>query len=86
LEAGEFPLYVECLCNGRDDFIAHMARHGIQTRANYQPLHTVPHFHSDANLFPNSKSYGRRCVILPCGPDRTEDELQQVIRTIRKWI
>jgi perosamine synthetase len=82
---GEFPLYAECLCDKLDDFIEHMTYQGVQTRANYQPLHTVPHFHNSKFLYPNSDSFSKHCVILPCGPDRTLDELQQVMQAIKAW-
>jgi len=87
LEAGEFPLYAECLCDERDDFMAHMARQGVQTRANYQPLHLVPHFRegNENAAFPNSDSVGQRCVILPCGPDRANEELRRTYEAIAAW-
>lgn len=88
MERGEFPLYAECLCDDRADFMDFMARAGIQTRANYQPLHTVAHF-QDGNAgrnFPHSDDYGSRCVILPCGPDRTAEELEAVASAIGRWM
>lgn len=87
LERGEFPLYVECLCDERAAFMDFMAARGVQTRANYQPLHTVAHF-QDGNAgraFPNSDDYGSKCVILPCGPDRTAEELEAVAGAIERW-
>ncbi|MDL2316309.1 DegT/DnrJ/EryC1/StrS family aminotransferase [Desulfovibrio sp. OttesenSCG-928-A18] len=86
LESGEFPLYVECMCSERQALIEHLAAHGVQARANYQPLHTVPHFrHLPESAYPNSQRLGRECLILPSGPDRTERELETVFRALRQW-
>jgi len=86
IDKGEFPLYIECICYNRSHFMNYMAKNGIQTRANYQPLHTVPHFFNGNNReFPNSTKHGAQCVILPCGPDRTEVELAHVLAIIRQW-
>ena len=98
LEAGELPLYVECMSEERDSLISFLSLKGIQCRTQYAPLHNVPHFVPTVGGFgamteksafeeryPNSLHFGRECFVLPCGPDRQAWEIETTIKAIREW-
>lgn len=91
LDAGELPLYVECLSAERDALMAFLAQRGIQCRAKYPPLHEAPHFSAQcektpfSEQFAHSLRFGRECFVLPCGPDRTPSEIETTIKAVRLW-
>jgi len=84
IAAGEIPLYVECMVPERENLVRYMAELGIELRPMYPDLHVAPHFHCPGT-FENARRFGRECVVLPCGPDRSGAEIQRVVKALWKW-
>jgi len=86
VDKGELPLYVECLSPRRDELVAYLAEQGIQARPYYANISDAPHF-SDTNkgAYPNSDIYAKQCYVLPCGPDRTDAEIDRVLKALRTF-
>ena len=75
-------------CISRDDFINQLSEMGIDTSVHYIPLHFQPYYrnryHLDPNDFPNSTWLYKRCVSLPIFPDMRDDEVEYVVKSIKK--
>ena len=83
VEGGELPLYVECNSPLRGALLAHLEAGGIQARPYYGSLHEAPQFmRRNPSAYQNSDIYARQCFVLPCGPDRTDDEIDRVLAAI----
>lgn len=72
----------------RDEFIKIMADKGIGTSVHYIPLHMHPYWQNNYNLtekdFPRSSSAYYRIVSLPNYPKMTDEQVDRVIKTVRK--
>lgn len=84
-DSGELPLYVDCFCPERPRVLAHLSAHGIQARPYYENLSSAPHFLGTRGHFPNADRYARDGLILPCGPDRTAEELELVVDVLNRF-
>jgi perosamine synthetase len=82
VEAGEIPIYVEALCQNRDELVKYLAGEGVQTRPFYPDLNTAEYFKCVGN-FPNSRKFGQQGVFLPCGPGQTVENIDRVIDILR---
>lgn len=83
---GEVPIYAECLCERRDDFLAFLAARDIQARPYYANLNTAPQFiGANPGPYPNSDIYASQCLVLPSGPDQAEEDLEAVVAAVRDW-
>ena len=86
VDAGELPLYVEYLSVKRGLLIEYLAGLGIQARPYYANLNTAPQFiANNTSVFPNSDVYASNCFVLPCGPDRTEGEIDRVVDAVKQF-
>lgn len=85
MEAGELPLYVECLTPRRKELVAYLASQGIQARPYYANLNTAPQFDNAQELYPNSDIFAEQCLVLPCGPDRTAEEIDRVLGALGQF-
>ena len=82
-ELGELPLYVECMSRERARIVEHLAAAGIQARPYYANLDTAPQFSRRAGVsYARSQKYADECFVLPCGPDRGDDEIDRVIEVL----
>lgn len=68
----------------RDALRAHLRSEGIETRPVFHPAHTMPVFRSEAP-FPVAESLSRRGFSLPSYPALTEDLVEQVCGSIRRF-
>ena len=84
LESGELPLYVDCFCPQRARLLHFFNQHGIQARPYYENMNQAAHF-GEETVLPNSARYAREGLVLPCGPDRREEELEQVVKIINRF-
>jgi dTDP-4-amino-4,6-dideoxygalactose transaminase len=83
-------LNIDELSIGRDDFIKALADNGIGTSVHYIPLHMHPYWQENYHLaesdFPKSTKAFYRIVSLPNYPKMSDDEVEKVIKTVRKII
>lgn len=70
--------------SARDQIIARMAEHGIETRPMFHPLHVMPPYRrfAGARGFPVSTAFSHRGLCLPTATDTTLDDLEHVTRTL----
>jgi len=81
---GQIPLYVEVLCNEREDLMKYLASHSIQTRPSYPDLDSALHLNSD-NEFPNTRVFGKQGLVLPCGPDQPFENVDRVLEELKLY-
>ena len=79
---GEVPVYVEVLCNFRNELIAFLVDSGIQCRPFYPDLNKAEYLENNGD-FPNSKCFGIKGLYLPAGPDQSNDAIKYVISQIK---
>jgi perosamine synthetase len=84
LEAGEIPIYVEALCESRQELIDFLADRDIQCRPFYPDLNHARYLH-DSNYYPNSVPFGRAGVYLPAGPEQPTSNIEKVIAAIHEF-
>jgi perosamine synthetase len=82
--AGEVPVYVEVLCERRDELIDFLAGKGIQCRPFPPDLNHAEYF-GNTGRFPRSEVFGERGVNLPAGPDQSLDNIHEVINAIKQF-
>lgn len=75
---GEIPLYAEVFSKNRKWLVSYLRTKNIQTRPYYPNLNQAPHL-KDSAEFPASAKFGKRGLILPCGPDQP---IENIMRTI----
>ena len=80
----EIPLYVEVLCDERENLMDFLSSHGIQTRPFYPDLNSATYLENYGE-FPNSKVFGDKGLFLPCGPDQSLENVEKVIETLKKF-
>ena len=82
-----FPVRVEA--RRRDDCIAHLTKHGIQTNIHYPvPIHLQPAYASlgyKSGEFPVSEQAARELISLPLDAFHTEKEIERVIDVLRTF-
>jgi len=84
VDQGEIPIYMECMTPERDRLVADMAALGIELRPMYPDLHVASHFRCEGS-FDHARRFGRECSVLPCGPDRSPAEIDQVLQALWDW-
>jgi len=84
IEKGEFPIYVEVLCEERDQLISFLASHDIETRPFYPDLDTADYLECSES-FSNTRKFGKQGLVLPCGPGQTMANIDQVIKALKDY-
>lgn len=83
-----FHQYVVCL-DDREGFQAHCEKFGVQTGIHYPiPLHLQPackELGYQQGQFPNAEKLGEQCVSLPIYAEMTDNEIERVIDTVRRY-
>jgi perosamine synthetase len=77
IEDGELPLWAEVLCAERDQVVALLRQRGIVARPHPPTLAGSAHLGA-AGRFPNAEFFARHGLILPCGPDQRQEDLERV--------
>ena len=85
LEDGEIPLYVEVLVDKREELIQYLASKNIQTRRIYPDLDSAKHLNCDGD-YPNARIFGKKGLVLPCGPDQPLDNVERVIEALNSFL
>ena len=84
VNGGEIPLYVEVLSEKREKLMKYLASHKIQTRPLYPDLDTAAHLKCK-DSFPNAQLFGKRGLVLPCGPDQPLKNVERVIDKLASY-
>jgi perosamine synthetase len=84
LEAGEIPVYVEALCESREELMKFLADRDIQCRPFYPDLNRARYL-NDSNYYPNSVPFGRAGMYLPAGPEQPTSNIEKVISAIHEF-
>ncbi len=82
--SGEVPLYSEVSSERRDEVIRFLDGEGIQARPFYPTVKTARYLGCEDEL-PHSTRQCGRSFFLPCGPDQSDDNIQRVIETLRRF-
>lgn len=78
------PLYPEVISSNQRKLHDSLIAKGIEARKAYPALHLAPHFGQTRQAFPHADYWGQS-LMLPAGPNRTPDELEQVIAALQLW-
>ena len=84
LEGGEIPVYIEVLCERREELIKFLAGQNIQCRPFYPDLNYA-HYFNNSGRYPNSEPFGKMGVYLPAGPEQSADNIERVISEIHEF-
>lgn len=84
LEGGEIPIYVEVLCEHREELLEFLAQRGIQCRPFYPDLNKA-HYLKNSARYPNSEPFSRAGIYLPAGPEQPIGNINQVISAIHEF-
>jgi dTDP-4-amino-4,6-dideoxygalactose transaminase len=68
------------LVDDRESFVDQLAKHGVQTRGAYTPLHT---FEPEHRPLPGCTDVAARGVVLPSGNGLTESDIERVVMAVR---
>ena len=81
VEDGEIPLYVEIMVEEREKIMEYLSSKKIQTRAIYPDLDTARHLDC-IDDFPNARVFGKKGLVLPCGPDQPIENIERVLEAL----
>jgi perosamine synthetase len=84
LATGEIPVYVEVLCETRQEMIDFLAARGIQCRPFYPDLNYARYFNDYGN-YPNAEPFGLNGVYLPAGPEQPIENIPIVVKAIKEF-
>ena len=84
IKKGEIPIYVEVLCDEREELIKFLSAQNIQTRPFYPDLNLASYL-ENAGRFPNSEVFGLQGLCLPSGSAQTMDDIDRVIGALMKF-
>jgi len=77
-----------CLVDDRDNFLDHMAHHGIEVGKEVfdYALPDIPVFAPYAQgVYSNAREIGHRLALFPNHPRLTQGDVERIIATARKW-
>lgn len=83
-EGGEVPVYIEVICERREEFVKFLSERKIQCRPFYPDLNSASYFDSHEQ-FPSSVKFGKSAIYLPSGPDQPISNIQKVISVILEF-
>ena len=82
IESGEFPIWIEVLCEARDKLFNYLKANGIESVKSYPSLNRSEYLKHQNLQFPNSKIFEDNGLILPCGPDITFEQINVVAQKV----
>lgn len=86
LDSGETPQWTDAICDRRDELVAHLSAHGIQTRNFWHPLHTQAPYRLADDNFPVSAAMCKKALWLPSSFTMTNEDVQLVCEQIAKCL
>ncbi|MBM7866693.1 aminotransferase class I/II-fold pyridoxal phosphate-dependent enzyme [Heliobacterium gestii] len=81
---GEIPLYIEVLCQDREQVRRYLAEQQIESRPFLPNLHLSPHLHAQGK-YPKSQRFHEQGLFLPSGPAQPMENIDQVIACLRAY-
>ena len=84
VDGGEVPVYVEALCDKRDELINYLKMRGIQCRPFYPNLDRAAYLKSRGG-YPRSVTFAEKGLYLPAGPEQSFDNIRLVIQAIHDF-
>jgi perosamine synthetase len=84
IERGEIPLYIEVLVEEREKLVEYLSSNSIETRLFYPDLDSATHLKCKGD-FPNARLFGKQGLVLPSGPDQSEENLDYVLDKLRLY-
>ena len=69
---------------GGDEWHGGNLSYHIETRPIYPDLDTAKHLKCEGN-FHNSRVFGKEGLVLPCGPDQSNENIQFVLDTLKSY-
>lgn len=81
---GEVPLYVEVLCEEREQLSDFLKKKGIEATSLRPSLSTAHHIKSDG-IFGNSTNYENKGLRLPSGPGCDREKVTCVIQALQEY-
>jgi dTDP-4-amino-4,6-dideoxygalactose transaminase len=92
IEKGQIPLWIEIMTPARDQLGSFLEKHGIQTKAFHPCLSFSTHLFNhettvrqDKGSFINSSRFASQGLVLPSGPDQSNEDIMKVISVIREF-
>lgn len=85
LDAGECPLWIDAVVDGRDGLHEYLSACNIHTRKFWYPLHTQVPYRSDNGWFPASMKVSASALWLPSAPTVSADDVRLVCYHINEW-
>jgi perosamine synthetase len=82
---GETPQWVDVLSDRRDELDRHLESQGMGCRRFWHPIHTNAFYRQPNEKFPVSTRQVPRALWLPSAFQRTEAEIHEVCKIIRKF-
>jgi dTDP-4-amino-4,6-dideoxygalactose transaminase len=83
IEDGELPLWIEVLCDRRDEVLRRLSTRGIEAKAFHPCLGESAHL-GNSGAYPNAQRFARTGLTLPSGPDQKQDDLEEVVAALRE--
>jgi perosamine synthetase len=68
----------------RDQFMAALAKDGIETRPVFYPMHVLPPYREPKGSYPVAESLARRGISLPTHGLLTEEDIAYIAASIRR--
>jgi perosamine synthetase len=71
--------------SSREPLRDELAKHGIETRPLFYPVHTMPMYSKNFQKHPVAESLGWRGINLPSYPDLTKDQVLEICHIINQF-
>jgi dTDP-4-amino-4,6-dideoxygalactose transaminase len=84
IEQGEIPLYIEVLTEERGRLMKYLSSQNIETRPFYPDLDSAAHLKCDDD-FPNTRLFGKRGLVLPCGPNQPIENVNIIVDSLLSY-
>jgi dTDP-4-amino-4,6-dideoxygalactose transaminase len=83
VDDGELPLWVEVVCERRDEVLRQLAAHGIESKPFHPCLARSAHL-GNSGEYRNAERFARTGLTVPSGPDQPIGDLEEVVAALRK--
>lgn len=82
---GEVPIWIEVLSPKRNELYSHLKANQIESVKFYPSLNRSPYLEQQNISFPNSEKFEKSGLILPCGPNILQSQIETVIDKIKTF-
>ena len=70
----------------RENLILSLKKNGIEVKATFYPMHTLPMYKQKKNNFPNSITLGKKGLNLPSSPNLSEKKIQFICNILNNYL